>query len=184
MVTIDRDHLNRRKTVATTTKKVADQGQMGLSFVLLVCRVFASSSLMLEFPAWNCSMLDDRDEANAPFATLVQDDLDNAWHSCDQNQDARQWKHLCLEFGSDHSLSSKVINKEAGDDEELEFAIIPVEAKHPKLPAPVQTCHGAFEVARTDLKARKKGKVQKKDLKSKGASLLAGISKGVTGMSV
>jgi len=32
MVTIDRDHLNRRKTVATTTKKVADQGLMRLSF--------------------------------------------------------------------------------------------------------------------------------------------------------
>jgi len=31
MVTIDRDHINRRKTVATMTKKVADQGQMGLS---------------------------------------------------------------------------------------------------------------------------------------------------------
>jgi len=30
MVIIDRDHLNRRKTVATTTEKVADQGQMPL----------------------------------------------------------------------------------------------------------------------------------------------------------
>lgn len=29
-VIIDRDSLNRRKTVMTTTKKIADQGQMGL----------------------------------------------------------------------------------------------------------------------------------------------------------
>jgi len=32
MATIDRDHPNCRKTVATTTKKVADQGQMRLRF--------------------------------------------------------------------------------------------------------------------------------------------------------
>jgi len=39
MVIIDRDHLNRQKTVATTTKKVTDQGQMRLRWEVNECCV-------------------------------------------------------------------------------------------------------------------------------------------------
>ena len=147
-------------------------------------RVFTSDSLMLRFPAFDYSLLHDRDPVNAPFAASVQDDLDDARHTYDQESQAREWKHLSLQFPSDHSLSSKVIHDGAGEDEELEFAIVPVQTTHPKLPTPIQNYCGVFKVARTDVKARKKGKVQKKDLKSKGATLLAGLATGTKGMSI
>jgi len=56
--------------------------------------------------------------------------------------------------------------------------------EHPKLKGvSYTTMYAAWKVARTDIKARKKGKVEKKDDKSDAARLLEMIS-GVSGMKI
>jgi sarcosine oxidase delta subunit len=77
-----------------------------------------------------------------------------------------------LQFPPGHVLSSKTIYDEAGDNEELDYEIVDVTYTHSKV-AGANTEHWMhFKVARTDLRISKRGKVEKKEKKSKMAAKL------------
>jgi hypothetical protein len=66
----------------------------------------------------------------------------------------------------------------AGDDEELELEIVPFHYSHPSAPNVFNTHHyAAWKVARSDVRASKRGKVEHKENESKAASLLAKMMK-------
>ena len=93
---------------------------------------------------------------------------------------SRKWKHLYLRFGGGIELSSKVINSDAGEDEKLKLELVPITISHPKLHGKSYTSmYAAWKVARTDMKANKKGKLEKQEDKSDAAMLLESLVGGV-----
>ena len=47
--------------------------------------------------------------------------MDDAQHEYSENKSLWQWKYLILQFPKDHELSSKALNKNAGDNKELQL---------------------------------------------------------------
>jgi hypothetical protein len=71
-----------------------------------------------------------------------------------------------------------LIHEDAGDDEELELEIVPFHYSHPSAPKVFNTHHyTVWKVARSDVRASKRGKVEHKENKSKVASLLDSLMK-------
>ena len=98
-------------------------------------------------------------------------------------KEARKWKHLYLKFPKGVELSAKSINMDAGDDENLKLELVPITVAHPSLPGISHTAlYAAWKVARADVKARKKGKLEQKNDKSDAALLLAKLAQGLDGM--
>jgi hypothetical protein len=85
-----------------------------------------------------------------------------------------------LEFPGGHELSSKLIHEDARDDKELELEIVPFHYSHPSAPEDFNTHHyAAWKVARIDVRASKRGKVEHREnkIKIKAASLLDSMMK-------
>jgi hypothetical protein len=141
-------------------------------------RVFTSNSVLLRVPAFPYSILHNRDEIAANVSATTSDALDDARHSFEQDKAGREWKYLVLDFPTNHELSSKVVYKEAGDDEELELEIIPIQYSHPNITGLGSEHWAAWKVVRTDLKVHKRGKLEVKSKQSKAAALLAGLKIG------
>jgi hypothetical protein len=140
-------------------------------------RVFTSNSVLLRLPSWPYSVLHNRDEIALSVNATACGALDDARHSFAQEKAAREWKYLVLDFPSDHQLSSKVIYDEAGDDEELELEIIPIQYTHKNI---IKKGLGSqhwesWKVVRTDVKVHKRGKLEVKSKQSKAAALLGGL---------
>jgi hypothetical protein len=139
-------------------------------------RVFSMNQVLLSVPAWPYSPLMNRDEIANLVDGIVTDGMDDARHAFDDNKESRRWKYILLDFPPSHSLGSKEIYDEAGEDEELKLELIPFVYAHKKIPNAVNTIHYAgWKVCRTDIRPTKRGKVEQKENKSMGASLLAGI---------
>jgi hypothetical protein len=76
-------------------------------------------------------------------------------------------------------VSSKLIYAEAGDNNELALELVPFHYSHALASSSYNNIHyAAWKVARSDVRASKRGKVEQKENKSKAASLLAGQMKG------
>jgi hypothetical protein len=139
-------------------------------------RLFGNNKILLTVPAWDYCPLYNRDEVVLQVDSNVTDAMDDARHGFEENKATRQWKNLLLEFPGEHVLSSKLIYEDAGDDDELELEILSYEYSHPGFPGKTNVQHyAAWKVARSDVRASKRGKVEHKENKSKGASLLANL---------
>ena len=151
-------------------------------------RVFSKNTVLLSIQAWDYTHLHGRDQLANVVSENVLEAIDDAQHDyasqpCDKKQ-ARKWKHLYLKFSDEVDLSAKEINSGAGEDETLKLELVPVTVEHPKLKGMKYTAMcAARKVARTDIKARKKGKVEKRDEKSDAARLLE-MMNGLSGMKV
>jgi hypothetical protein len=99
-----------------------------------------------------------------------------ARHDCNDNKASRLLKHLVLEFPTGHILSSKEIFEKATKDEKLHMEIIPIAEDHKSMPKLHDTRHCAcWRVARVDLKASKRGKIEHVQEVSEAAALLAAL---------
>jgi hypothetical protein len=134
-------------------------------------RVWKDDSILIRIPAMEYTVLHNREEFNASVTKEnVVDAVDHSRHEFVNNKDNREWQYLLLQFPAGHVLSSKVIFEDAGDSEELDYDLVDVAIKHKDLAAG-QTKHWVhFQVARTDLRVSKRGKVEHKEKKSKMAA--------------
>ena len=92
-------------------------------------RVFTDGSVHIRYPAWPYSLLYDRATMEVlETATLIPErcmvGTDIARNAYLADQPSRKWKNLVLDFPDNHKLSAKDVNKDAGDDDELELNFI------------------------------------------------------------
>lgn len=134
-------------------------------------RIFSSNSVLLQVPAWSFSVLSNRDEFDGVVTPNLTNAMDDARHDFFANKEARKFKQIVLTFPKSYVLSAKDIYEDAGEDQELELEILPI--KYSNQNKEMHSEHWAgFKVARIDLKAHKRGKVEAKEKKSKAAALL------------
>jgi hypothetical protein len=139
-------------------------------------RIFASNSVLLQVPAWSYSVMAARDEFAATVTANLTNAMDDVRHEFFANRVARRFKQILLTFPKGYVLSSKEIYDESGEDQELELEILPIKLTN-------NSEHWAgFKVARMDVKAHKRGKVEPTQKKSKAAALLAAVAAGSSGM--
>ncbi len=117
-----------------------------------------------------------RDEFAATVTANLTNAMDDVRHEFFANRVARRFKQILLTFPKGYVLSSKEIYDESGEDQELELEILPI-----KLTNNSEHWTG-FKVARMDVKAHKRGKVEPTQKKSKAAALLAAVAAGSSGM--
>jgi hypothetical protein len=142
-------------------------------------RLLTTHSILLKVPAWPYGILRDQDTINAKLPSHVQDALDNARHAYAASESPSQFKYLVLEFGEDHELSSKALNKEAGENEELSIRLLAHQSSCSELAVNNSVEHWAvWEVARLDVQSHKKGKVEDAKKDSKVLSMLKGMNIG------
>ena len=137
-------------------------------------RVFTSNQVLVTVPAWDYTLLYNRDELVQPaarFPGYAINAIDNACHDFDKNKTQRQSKHFLLQFPSDFELKSSVITEEATEDELLPLSLHTVETKNSDGTV-TKRLYAGFTVARTDVSIDKRGKVETKPKESKGARLL------------
>jgi len=128
-------------------------------------RVFSSDTLLLSIQAWDCSQLKDRDEFSNVVDDNVLEGIDAAHHALadaqEDKKEARKWKHLFLKFGGGVELSAKAINENAGEDDKLQLEVVPIAFAHPEMRnVQCTSVHAAWKIARADIKANKKGKLE------------------------
>ena len=105
--------------------------------------------------------------------------IDHARHEYFSHEDKVKWKHLLLQFPSDHELSSKEIYAEAGEDMELKLESIVVVTPHFFEKKSTNVEHWAsWTVVRSDISPQKRGKIDPVG-KSKNATLLERIINGM-----
>jgi hypothetical protein len=136
-------------------------------------RIFSSNSVLLQVPAWSYSVMADRDEFAATVTPNLTNAMDNARHEFFANRVARRFKQILLTFPKGYVLSAKEIFDESGEDQELELEVLPIKTK-------TNSEHWAgFKIARMDVKAHKRGKVEPIQKKSKAAALLLAAAGGI-----
>jgi hypothetical protein len=144
-------------------------------------RIFSSNSILLQVPAWSYSVLANHDEFDSIATSNLTNAMDDARHDFFANKEARRFKQILLNFPTGYVLSAKEIYADAGEDQELQLEILPI--KYYSNPGNNETNseHWAgFKVARIDVKARKRGKVETPQKQSKAAALL--FAAGGSGM--
>ena len=142
-------------------------------------RVFTNNSVLLSKPSFSYPLENDRDEYEALLPPHLLDAVDNAVHGFNENRQARFYRHLLLEFPHGHDFTSKDIYEDAGDDEELDFILMPLDGYHETDGEQTTDDNGepmtfpseqiGFLVARRDMETRKKGKVKQEPKLSKAA---------------
>jgi hypothetical protein len=142
-------------------------------------RVFSSNSILLQVPAWSYSVLTNRDEFDSVVTSNLTNAMDDARHDFFANKQARRFKQILLNFPKGYVLSAKEIYGDAGEDQELELEILPL--KHYSNNVTYCEHWAGFKVARIDVKARKRGKVETPQKQSKAAALLL-LAAGGSGM--
>lgn len=138
-------------------------------------RVWREDGVLCKVPAFEHSLLYNKAEidGSSRLSNSVINSMDDARHYFEQDKESRMFKYYLIEMPPGITLSSKVVFDDAGDDEELDFAIVPIEVKDgKKFDFTIKEFWLHFTVARTDTKVAKRGKVEKKTKKSKGAAKL------------
>ena len=141
-------------------------------------RVFSSNKLTCKLPAFDWLMVSDeaRDRFAESLPNYVIAAMDNARHeyrekmdhTSDSYQPEANFLEYMLEAPAGYEFSTKVINPDAGDNEELDWNLAPVD--HPRYDdedAENEDTWICWMVARVDEKADKRGKVAAKNKKSK-----------------
>ena len=101
-------------------------------------------------------------------------------------------KHLLLEFPYGHEFTSKEIYEDAGDEEELDFVLLPLDGYHEDQegqqtqdengePITYPSEKMGFVVGRIDTKTNKRGKVEQKPKMSKAAARMAAARMNAAG---
>jgi hypothetical protein len=146
-------------------------------------RVFTSNSVLIKMPAWPFSPLAERDQYATGFNESAVAAIDNAIHDFAANKQQRKFKYILLVFKNvgqkrEILLSSKEINSDSGEDQELEPQM--VRLNHRRAGGGTnEEGWGVFQVARLDIKPEKRGRLQMMQKKSKAASFFLGSSDGV-----
>jgi len=147
-------------------------------------RVFTDNSVMLTMPAFDYTLLHDRDTitmTNTEKMGYIQDGMDNARHNFTEDKSRRMYKHLLLEFPADQTLNASEIYADAGDNQELEIDFLEVCCNHKSWSTSERhnVNYAGFTVARTDVDATKKGKVDNPTtIQSKGAMKMQMMKRG------
>lgn len=139
--------------------------------------VWRDDVILVKLPAVEHSLLHSKDDfdSNDQATETVLNAMDDARHHFEDNRNNRLCSHLLIEFPPGATLSAKLINLEAGDEEELDCEIVKVETTGSTFNFTIVEHWLHFTVARTDTRVMKRGKVEKKSKKSKGASKLANL---------
>jgi len=140
-------------------------------------RVFSNNQVLLSIPSFSYTLSECRtdivDAQHKPMPSYILNGIDNGVHDYKENKD-RKFKHIMLNFPEGHVLSGSEISDDAGDDENLDVQIFPI-MYDPLVPG-ADKVNGqimGFVVARLDIKANKRGRVEEEHKKaSKGAALL------------
>ena len=130
---------------------------------------------MIRKPSWDYGLLSRRDELNkycltdCPFLT---NGLDDVRHKFNENTNNHKIVNYVIQFPDGVELSSKAVYAEANEDEDLSLKVIPDEyERYTGSKETNKVFWGVFFVARTDIKANKRGKVTI-ETKCKAAQLL------------
>ena len=118
---------------------------------------------------------------------MISEDINNATDDCRHayiNDLAnRMWNFYLLEFPPGVTLSSSSVFKDAGDNEELDYELVNYEWTESNTTGGTRANRELwvhFTVARTDLCAAKRGKVEESKKKSKAASKLAKLGSAMS----
>ena len=135
-------------------------------------RIWNDNAILFRVPAFPYTCLNNRDQMSGGIAENVVNAMDDARHNYATDKERRQWKHLLLQFPVDHEISSKMIYSNPDDDDSVEFKMVTVSTAHALAPAPNFEHWLHFTVARTDLGATKRGRVEAKEKKSRMVLLM------------
>jgi hypothetical protein len=87
-------------------------------------RVLSANLLSFKIPAFKYSLLHRRGLIEGELPKNVMDSIDKTAHQIhDDNLHRRRTKEVTFEFPSDHELSARVINQDAGESDELPTSI-------------------------------------------------------------
>jgi hypothetical protein len=115
--------------------------------------VLNDDTIVIEVPGWRFSYLHDREELQKKMPAYIADELDDKRdkYMKDTNP-SRHHKEIHLHFPSGHRLSAEVIKKQKGKEERLPVKLVEVKEK--------KRYYLQYEVARVDIKGKKKGKLE------------------------
>lgn len=148
--------------------------------------VYSENQIIVKYPAWPYTFqsVPDRDsweqiltkKAEMPLLNAMDVARNDFQNSSDVPKEAREFKTLLLRFPQGHVLSSKAVFADAGEDEVLHGRFLKIKVKHSQWKSPVEQWHCVWKVARTDIKARKKGKKESSTTKkSRNQSMMDDI---------
>ena len=145
-------------------------------------RLYMDNQVLLTMPAYPYSLLHvDDSERDKHVSKSVAEGFENAKNYYEDNKTTREFKHILLTFPYEERLSSSEIFAKAGEDEWLKLEMYTIEWEHEEDPGKKHTDYYAgFNVARVDTAPYKKGKREKKDRKSVGASILEQLKSGMS----
>lgn len=125
---------------------------------LCTARVWGMNSVLIKVPSWPYCLLEDREEI-VHKSHLTADEITVVDYARNEflEDDDRFFKYIKLVFPDDHILSTKEINKSAGEEEWLPFELKIIPYNHPEVPRGINT-FASWRVVRADLKPRKRGK--------------------------
>jgi hypothetical protein len=136
--------------------------------------VCADNQVLITLPAWPYSLLYGRDAMK--LKKNLVNAMDEARHDYNDNKKARLLKHLVLNFPAGHILSSKEFFEKSTQEEKLAMEIVSINEGHTMMPKLKNTSHYVcWKVARVDLKASKRGRIEKVKEVSEAATLLAAM---------
>lgn len=140
-------------------------------------RLWSENSVLLSVPAFPYSLLHNREEMSrsGKLPDYVVSGMDDGRHVYDERKASRKIKHMLLQFPESTRLTSSDIYEEAGDDEYLKLSIIPVEYTHNRVVGTNVQHWAGFTVGRTDVRPKKKGKLEEDNGKSDAAMLLQAL---------
>lgn len=160
----------------------AEEDQSGIEYYRARRYGENKNKVIIRYPAWDYCNRNDRDQFKKTIPATCAIAMDEHRHDFEDDE-KRHWKYLLLTFPQDHDLKSSVIYDGAGESEDLEGEVIEDDMKHKSLET-ISTVHYiAFYVARNEIKARKRGAVERPQKKSKTSMLLDKLRKNqsVTG---
>ena len=85
------------------------------------------------------------------------------------------WAYYLLEFPPGVTISSSMIFADAGDEEEIEYDLVEFEYKEGRQMTDTKELWIHAKVARTDVRASKRGKIASDKKKSRAAAKLAAL---------
>jgi hypothetical protein len=142
-------------------------------------RVWKDDAILFRIPSLPFTMVHNSDQMCKDLPTYVKNAIENALHNYNNDKENRQWKYILLQFPAGHTLSSKLVFADAGEDKDLDYQLYKVDTT-PANYMGQEKCieHWVyFTVARSDVAPNKRGKVTKKEKLSKMAAKLAAARK-------
>jgi len=153
--------------------------------------VLSANSILVSMPAYPFSFLQEEfyQHLRAMSNDFLANAFDNARHDYveetnDYEGEDRKTKHLLLQFPDNHEFSVEpIIDKDRDEDDRvLPFDTLTLEANHDFLKGENQQVWIVWRVLRTNIRAMKRGKIEKKNKMSQIASKFQGLVKNPNSM--